>query len=230
MTAAPRLLIFDVDGTLSDSQAHILASMSDAFAAVGEPLPPRAAVLGIVGLSLEVAIPRLAPHLDDAQHAAMVEGYRAGFRTRRETGGVAATPLYDGMAEVVRSLAADPATLLGVATGKSMRGLMALLEGHDLRQHFVTLQVADHHPSKPHPSMLLTAMAETGVGPDRSVMIGDTSFDMDMARAAGMAGLAVAWGYPPPAELHAATAHVATAQDIPAAIDRLIGPAGQGAA
>ncbi|MGR3455880.1 HAD-IA family hydrolase [Pseudooceanicola sp.] len=218
----PRLVIFDVDGTLSDSQGHILAAMADAFAAVGQPLPPRAVVLSIVGLSLEVAIARLAPDLSPAEHTAMIAGYRAGFRSRREAGGVAATPLYPGIREVVEGLAAQPHTVLGIATGKSMRGLEALLDGHGLRRHFVTMQVADHHPSKPHPSMLMTAMADTGIGPERSVMIGDTSFDMDMARAAGMAGIAVGWGYHPARELGSATMHVATAAELPGAVDAVL--------
>lgn len=218
----PRLVIFDVDGTLADSQGHILEAMQDAFAAVDRPLPPREVVLGIVGLSLEVAMPRLAPDLDAGAHAAMVAGYRAGFRARREAGGVAATPLYPGIREVVEVLASQEQTVLSIATGKSMRGLEALLSGHGLRQHFLTVQVADHHPSKPHPSMLLTAMAETGIGPERSVMIGDTSFDMDMARAAGMPGIAVGWGYHPARELGAATAHAARAADLPGAIDAVL--------
>lgn len=218
----PRLVIFDVDGTLSDSQGHILASMEDAFAAVGRPLPPREVVLSIVGLSLEVAMPRLAPDLTPEQHEAMVAGYRAGFKSRREAGGVAATPLYPGIREAVEVLAAQEHTVLAIATGKSMRGLEALLDGHGLRQHFFTMQVADHHPSKPHPSMLLTAMAETGIGPERSVMIGDTSFDMDMARAARMPGISVGWGYHPVSELGAASAHVTTAAELPGAVDAVL--------
>ncbi|OWU84010.1 HAD family hydrolase [Oceanicola sp. 22II-s10i] len=221
MTGA-RLVIFDVDGTLSDSQGHILASMRDAFDAVGAPLPPREVVLSIVGLSLEVAIPRLAPQLDAAAHQAMVDGYRAGFRRRREAGGVSATPLYDGMAQLVTELAAEPETLLAVATGKSMRGLRALLEGNGLEKHFVSLQTADNHPSKPHPAMLLSAMADAGVGPERSVMIGDTSFDMDMARAAGMRGIAVGWGYHPETELASATTLARSAAELRNAIDTLL--------
>lgn len=220
--SAPRLVIFDVDGTLSDSQGHILASMADAYAVVGAPMPPREVVLSIVGLSLEVAIPRLAPQLGPAEHAAMIEGYRAGFRRRREEGGVAAAPLYDGMLGVVEELATQPETLLAVATGKSMRGLRALLEGHGLDRYFISLQTADHHPSKPHPSMLLAAMSDAGIGPERSVMIGDTSFDMDMARAAGMRGIAVGWGYHPASELGSATARVGQVGELTGLIDTLL--------
>jgi len=91
---------------------------------------------------------------------------------------------------------------LGVATGKSQRGLDALIAAHDL-DCFVTRQVADHHPSKPHPSMVLTALAETGVDARHAVMIGDTSFDMDMGRAAGVTTIAVDWGYHPSERLQA---------------------------
>jgi len=217
-----RLVVFDVDGTLSDSQAHILAAMTSAFASVDLAPPPRAAILSIVGLSLEVAIPRLAPDLDETSHIAIVAGYRDSFRRNRLLTGPASTPLYPGIRAVVETLAAQPETILGIATGKSLRGLEALLDGHGLRRHFLTVQVADHHPSKPHPSMLLAAMAETGIGPDRAVMIGDTTFDMDMARTAGMQAIGVGWGYHPPAELHAAGALAARAEDLPGLIDRMV--------
>ncbi len=195
-----RLVVFDVDGTLVDSQALILGAMAAAFDAVGAPLPPRAQVLGIVGLSLPVAMARLAP---DADGAALVAAYRdAFFRMRlRDT-----APLYPGALNTLDALARDPAVLLGIATGKSRRGLEALLDAHGLAGRFVTVQTADDHPSKPHPSMLARAMADTGVEPAQAVMVGDTSFDMDMARAAGMAAIGVGWGYHPAADLHAAGA------------------------
>lgn len=221
---APRLVIFDVDGTMSDSQGHILAAMADAFAAVGAPLPAREVVLSIVGLSLEVAIARLAPEVPEADRDRMVAAYRAGFRDRRIAGGAASSPLFPGIAELIAELSADPATVLGIATGKSLRGAEALLDGHGLRRHFVTLQVADHHPSKPHPSMLLAAMAETGIGSARAVMIGDTSFDMEMARAAGMRSISVGWGYHPETELSAASLHVGRVSDLASAIDSLLAP------
>src|SRR5690606_20864312 len=96
--------------------------------------------------------------------------------------------------------------LLGAATGKSRRGLRATFDSHDLHRHFSTLQCADDHPSKPHPSMLLAALAETGAAPGRAVMIGDTEYDIQMGRAAGMATIGVAWGYHAPARLSAAGA------------------------
>ena len=201
----PRLVVFDVDGTLVDSQGDILASMRSAFDGVGVPAPGRAEVLGIVGLSLEVAMPRLAPSLRAADHARLVEGYKAAYMQLRATKGASlSSPLYPGALDLLHTLHADPATLLGVATGKSRRGLDKLLLGHGLTNMFVTRQVADHHPSKPNPSMLYTAMSEVGVQPQAAVMIGDTEFDMEMARAAGMAAIGVSWGYHPRRRLAAA--------------------------
>jgi phosphoglycolate phosphatase len=98
--------------------------------------------------------------------------------------------------------------LLGMATGKSRRGVAAILERFGLVSHFVTVQTADTHPSKPDPSMLLKAMAETGVRPADTVMIGDTTFDIEMARAAGAGAIGVAWGYHPVVALEKAGAHV----------------------
>ena len=106
-----------------------------------------------------------------------------------------ASPLYPGARAVQEPLQAVPDILVGAATGKSRRGLDKLLEGHGLTSMFVTQQVADFHPSKPHPAMLQAALAETGVDLANAVMIGDTSFDMEMAQAAGMASIGVSWGY-----------------------------------
>lgn len=202
MSADLRLVIFDVDGTLVDSQADILAAMALAFEAVDLPAPDRGTVLGIVGLSLEVAMVRLAP---DADHARMVQAYKDAYMTlRAETGAAQSSPLYPGARATLERLRSIPDVLLGVATGKSKRGLDKLIEAHGLEDMFVTRQVADFHPSKPHPSMIRQAMAEAGTEPGRTVMIGDTSFDMEMAAAAGVRGLGVSWGYHPVTALTAA--------------------------
>jgi len=199
MSAAPRLVIFDVDGTLVDSQVSILTAMRAAFAQAGLESPPAARILSIVGLSLDQAIWQLVPEQDDATRAALVASYKEAFRVRRlaDTSGQDA-PLYPGARTALDRLAGQSDVVLGVATGKSRRGLDALIERHDLHHVFATRQVADDHPSKPHPAMILAAMAETGCAPTNTVMIGDTSFDMDMAQAAGVAGIAVTWGYHAP--------------------------------
>jgi phosphoglycolate phosphatase len=220
MTADPRLVVFDVDGTLIDSQDHILAAMDHAFAATGATLPAREAVLSIVGLSLPVAVERLVPHLPDGTRADIVAAYKASFGQLRAR---TLSPLFPGAAEALRALRARPEVMLGVATGKSRRGLSHILDAHGLNAHFVTTQVADDHPSKPHPSMLLAALAETGTEAARAVMIGDTTFDIEMGLAAGMATVGVAWGYHPVAELAAAGADTVIARfdDLVPALDDL---------
>lgn len=202
MSAPLRLIVFDVDGTLVDSQADILAAMAHAFERADHPLPARDTVLGIVGLSLDVAMTRLAPELDAARHGRMVDWYKEAYiALRAEAGAAQSSPLYPGALEAIEALHGVPEILLGVATGKSRRGLDKLLEAHDLRRYFVTQQVSDHHPSKPHPAMLQAALSETGVSVADAVMIGDTSFDMMMAGAAGVRALGVDWGYHPAEEL-----------------------------
>ena len=196
MSAPLRLILFDVDGTLADSQGAITGAMTDAFASAGMVPPARQAMLSVVGLSLDLVMHRLAPEADAATHTALAEGYKASYMAARQAAGPAHSPLYPGAREALEELHAVPEYLLGVATGKSQRGLDALIAAHGLNC-FVTRQVADHHPSKPHPSMVLTAMEETGVAPEHTVMIGDTSYDIDMGRAAGVATIAVDWGFHP---------------------------------
>ncbi|MBO9398084.1 HAD-IA family hydrolase [Shimia sp. R9_2] len=200
-----KLVIFDVDGTLVDSQGLIVTSMCQAFAEEGLQAPAREAILGIVGLSLDVAVFKLLPECALEQRSRLVDGYKAAYMHLRASQGAAqSSPFYPGAYEALTRLRARDDVLLGVATGKSRRGLDKLIAGHGLEGYFVTTQVADDHPSKPHPSMIETAMLETGVAAAETVMIGDTSFDMDMAAAAGVTGLGVRWGYHDVARLGAA--------------------------
>jgi phosphoglycolate phosphatase len=189
-----RLAVFDCDGTLVDSQANICAACERAFEASGLIPPPRAAIRRIVGLSLVEAMRVLLPEAGDDTHRALAERYKTTFRAMRTDGTLTDEPLFDGIAEVLRNLVED-GWLLGVATGKSDRGLAHILEHHGITDRFVTLQTADRHPSKPDPAMLRAAMAEAGANPQETAMIGDTSFDMAMARAAGARAVGVAWGY-----------------------------------
>lgn len=213
-----RLAVFDCDGTLVDGQAAICETMEEAFAEAGLPAPERPHIRRIVGLSLPQAMRTLAPDADDAVHAALVDAYKTSFRARRVSGALE-EPLFDGIASLVQRLAED-GWHLGVATGKSHRGLTACLTQHGLIEHFVTLQTADHHPSKPHPAMLEQALAEAGVDPAQAVMVGDTTFDMEMGRAAGVRAIGVGWGYHEEAELIAAGA-VSVALDV-GALERCI--------
>ncbi|OZB19985.1 MAG: HAD family hydrolase [Rhodobacterales bacterium 34-62-10] len=222
MTDRLRLVIFDVDGTLVDSQADILGAMAASFAMQGLDVPAREAVLSIVGLSLTEAMARLVPDLPEALRDALVAGYKQSYmRSRLDSDTRQTSPLYPRARDVLDLLSAQSHTLLGVATGKSQRGLDALIASHGLEGLFVTRQVADHHPSKPHPSMLLTALRETGVDPADAVMVGDTSYDMDMARAAGIRGIGVSWGYHAPATLTAASCVIDSFDELPARLEEL---------
>ena len=200
-----RLAVFDCDGTLVDSQANICRAMEVAFDRAALPPPPRAAIRRIVGLSLVEAVAALLPDADDATHRALALDYKHVFRQLRTDGGLEDEPLFDGIGEVLQTLAAR-GWVLGVATGKSDRGLAHVLDVHGLSGRFATLQTADRHPSKPDPAMLLAAMRDTGA--TETAMIGDTSFDMAMARAAGARAVGVAWGYHTVADLAAGGADV----------------------
>jgi phosphoglycolate phosphatase len=217
-----KLVVFDMDGTLIDSQAMIVAAMNGAWTAEGLDPPPRAATLSIVGLSLPQAMARLAPQLSQERRERLVAGYKVEFSGLRAT---ELAPLYPGARAALEALAGQDDVLLGIATGKSRRGLVHVLDAHGLSGFFVTLQVADDHPSKPDPSMLYAALRETGAA--RAVMVGDTTFDMDMAAGAGLPGLGVGWGYHPAADLTASGAVVVLDQfdQLPGALDTLWGQA-----
>jgi phosphoglycolate phosphatase len=199
-----RLAIFDCDGTLVDGQASICLAMEESFMRAGLRPPPRERTRRVVGLSLVEAMETLLSEATPELHRSLAEDYKKTFQRMRGRGEVV-EPLYDGIPELLDALEAD-GWLLGVATGKSDRGLSLCLACHGLSHRFVTLQTADRHPSKPHPSMIEAALADAGAEAGASMMIGDTSFDMAMAKAAGVAAIGVAWGYHSPEELKAAGA------------------------
>jgi phosphoglycolate phosphatase len=190
-----KLILLDCDGTIVDSQHMIVAAMELAFAAAGLLPPPRAEILSVVGLSLMPAVTRLLPIGTEAKIAEqIVDAYKQGFQTlRRDPANH--EPLYPGAREAILALAGRDDVVLGVATGKSRRGVDVLFEREGLHPHFVTIQTADDHPSKPDPSMILRALTETSTTADACVMVGDTTYDMHMAAAAGVAALGVGWGY-----------------------------------
>ncbi|MXO88882.1 HAD-IA family hydrolase [Altererythrobacter aestuarii] len=214
-----RLAVFDCDGTLSDGQAAVCRSMEIAFSQAGLPAPDLGQVRRIVGLSLPQAIRSLAPGAAQDQQNVVLEAYKQAFRAARLDGSLH-EPLFPGMAELVRSLHGR-GWMLGVATGKSDRGLKSTLATNGLLDFFTTLQTADRHPSKPHPSMLHTAMEEALARPENTVMIGDTVFDMECAVAAGTGAIGVAWGYHEADELRSAgaTAIAASARELEELLD-----------
>ncbi len=200
-----RLALFDCDGTLVDSQHNICLCMEDAFTRASLIAPSRSDIRRIVGLSLFQAVQILIPGESEARIAQVAEDYKNAFRRLRGKG-LVDEPLFDGITSCLDALEAD-GWLLGVATGKSDRGLALCLQHHGIRERFITLQTADRHPSKPHPSMIHQAMADAGASPETTVMIGDTSFDMAMGVTAGARSLGVDWGYHEPHELIAAGAY-----------------------
>jgi phosphoglycolate phosphatase len=199
-----KLVIFDIDGTLVDSQHLICGAVHQVYDRHGLPKPSRERVLALVGLSLTDTFTRLA---DGAAHPveAMVESYRDAFQTLRARPN-SMEPLYPGAEEAIVRLAKRDDIALGIATGKSLRGIEVVLGHHKLLSHFTTVQCADTAPSKPDPGMVMNAMRDTGRSADDTVLIGDSIYDMQMAKAAGARAIGVAWGYHPPADLTAAGA------------------------
>lgn len=204
-----KLAVFDCDGTLIDSQVNIIRAMASSFQRHGMAPPPDHATRRIVGLSLVEAMQALLPDAGHDLHLSLAEDYKTAFQRLRADKALDAEPLYPGIRDLLDALAGD-GWLLAVATGKSDRGLKLALEHHGIHDLFISLQTADRHPSKPHPSMLHAALADAGVGHDKAVMIGDTIFDIAMGQAAGVTGIGVDWGYHEADELmEAGAAHVA---------------------
>jgi phosphoglycolate phosphatase len=184
-----KLIVFDWDGTLMDSEGRILDCMQGAFGDLG--LPPREPqeVREVIGLGLEEAVAVLLPDAEPDLRRLLAGHYRQ--RYLGELG--MPTPLFPGAAEVVAQLAAQ-GYLLAVATGKGRRGLNRALESSGLGPLFHATRCPDEAPSKPHPGMLEQLMEELGVEPRDTLMVGDTEYDMQMARNAGARALAVGYG------------------------------------
>jgi len=215
-----KLIIFDCDGTLVDSQHAICAAMEHAFRSLDLPPPSRREILGVVGLSLAQVFAVLAGDHSESVQADLARLYRADYPGKRE-GVTGHDPLYDGISEAVHSLAGRNDTVLGIATGKSRRGVARILDREGWHRHFLTVQTADDHPSKPHPSMILRAMSEAGAEPASTLMVGDTTYDMEMAFNAKVGAIGVGWGYHEPQRLVLAGAHAvaATGESLLATID-----------
>ncbi len=217
-----KLVLFDCDGTLVDSQHVIVEAMRRAFTRAGLLVPPRADVLSIVGLSLVEAMRALGKDAPDFPAEALADLYRNAFHELRAEAGFV-EPLFPGIKAALDRLSARADVVLGIATGKSQRGVAAVLRHHGLEGRFLTIQTADDAPSKPHPAMVLQAAAATGIAPEAAMLIGDTSFDMVMARAAGARAIGVTWGYHPAEHLVEAGAErlVDHAEDLLPAMEQL---------
>jgi phosphoglycolate phosphatase len=200
-----KLVIFDCDGTIVDSQAGIVLSMDHAFKSLGLKPPSRAETLAVVGLSLPEAFSMLAPGAEYETKVELAERYKAAFRELNHDPSETEI-LYDGARATIEDLSSAEDIVLGIATGKSRRGVDRLFDREGWHKCFATIQTADDHPSKPNPSMILKAMAETGASKAETVMIGDTTYDIQMARAAGVGSIGVTWGYHDREELEEAEA------------------------
>lgn len=187
-----RLALFDVDGTLVDSQNLIVEAQRIAFAAHDMEAPSRERALSVVGLSLIEAFTTLAG--EKAPLESLAREYRNAFFTLRQDE-TKAEPFFPGALDIVRRLSERDDVVLGLATGKSRRGVAHVLERAGWENVFATVQTADDNASKPAPDMVLAALAETGVAPGLALMVGDTTYDIRMARAAGARAIGVAWGY-----------------------------------
>lgn len=195
-----RLAVFDCDGTLVDSQANILRAMHSSFQRLGLPDPDPHAVRRVVGLSLVEAMQMLLPDADAGLHERLAEDYKLAFQRLRADRKLDPEPLFEGIEALLGELEAE-GWLLAVATGKSDRGLKLCLEHHGIERRFISLQTADRHPSKPHPSMLLKCLEEAGVEAGEACIIGDTVFDVSMGVNANVRAIGVDWGYHDGAEL-----------------------------
>lgn len=184
-------IVFDCDGTLTDSHHVIVAAMLRAFSALNMATPSDLAVRKVIGLSLPVAIAKLALDTGSAQQDALVEAYKDAFVAIRQSGDLKET-LYPGVKACLQGLK-EAGAVLGIATGKSKRGLDFLIEAHGLRHFFDSFQCADGNLSKPHPQMLEKAIFEMAADPSHTVMVGDSPYDIQMAVAAGVRGIGVSW-------------------------------------
>ncbi len=200
-----KLIIFDFDGTLVDSRSLILESHRLVFSEFRLPLPAPAECLSLVGKTLDLILAQLVG--PEAPIRDMVRAYDLLLPRLRADPQFAEKP-FDGIAELLRDLSSAPNTMLGMATGHTSLTLAPALAALQWREFFRTIQAADMAPSKPHPAMLLQALEATGVPPEDAIFVGDTTYDMEMARAAKVRAMGVGWGYHSTEQLVAAGAQV----------------------
>jgi len=205
MSTPLRLVIFDLDGTIVDSQANIVRAVKEVASALDVPPPPLSQIPLVIGLSLDEALLRLFPDIDLETHQRMDVTYSEIFKRLRSSPAYS-EPLFPGTLEALDALT-DEGFLLGIATGKAQRGVDYLLKRHGLEGRFVTSQTPDTAPGKPHPGMIHNALKGAGVDAENAVMIGDTSFDIQMAQAANVKSIGVSWGNHPAEDLVQAGAH-----------------------
>ncbi len=182
------LIAFDWDGTLFDSTAIIVRSIQDAVRDVGGTVPTDEAAAWVIGMALPQALAHAAPDVPSERYTELGNRYRYHYLQHQDD-----LSLFDGVLPMLEGLRTR-GHLLAVATGKSRRGLDQVLHQVQLRGMFDGSRTADETAGKPHPLMLQELMAEFGVEPERLLMIGDTTHDLAMARAAGCASVGVGYG------------------------------------
>lgn len=187
-----KLLIFDWDGTLADSIGRIVESMHVSADRSGFSRCDDSAVKGIIGLGLPEAIRTLYPEIDDEQLVTFRQHYADHYIALDAE----PSPLFDGVVQSLESFRVE-GYRLAVATGKARRGLDRVLKAHGWEEYFDITRAADETASKPHPLMLEEILAHCGVGARQALMVGDSSFDLLMARNAGMDSVAVSYGAQP---------------------------------
>jgi phosphoglycolate phosphatase len=217
-----RLVIFDADGTLINSRAIILEGIRLVFVEFGYPVPPVDATLTTIGLSLDLLFAELLDRPVDEEIKAMSLSYKKRSSELQKIPELHSR-LYDGIDNIIHKLSEQPETLLAIATGKSRRGLINMIDAYGYRDKFIVSRTADDCPSKPHPAMILECCEFAGCEMAQSVMIGDSSYDMQMAIQAGAKAIGVSWGYQPVCALEKSGAHAIVDQprDIPDAIDEI---------
>lgn len=199
-----KLIIFDFDGTLVDSRALIWESHRIVFSEFRLPLPLPADSLALVGKTLDVILAQLAGATAPIRD--MVKAYDLLLPQLRADPAFAETP-FDGIDKLLQDLSSRPDVALGMATGHTSLTVAPALAALQWQDYFRTIQAADMAPSKPHPAMLLQALAATGVKPEDAIFVGDTTYDMEMAHAAKVRSIGVGWGYHGPERLAAAGAY-----------------------
>jgi phosphoglycolate phosphatase len=202
----PSLVLFDCDGTLMDSHISIVRAMQKAFCSCGLAEPPARAVFDVIGLSLGRALDQLAGNTHLAEN--IKQAYRDHYRAAEHE-----LKLYPDVRETLQALR-QRGYWLGVVTGKSMAGLLRVLDAFDLQDYFCVLRTADCCNSKPHPAMVLECMAEMGVEAAQTCVVGDALFDIQMAQSAGVSALGVSFGVSGSEELKHAGAQ-AVVNDFP---------------
>jgi phosphoglycolate phosphatase len=192
MADQPTLIVFDFDGTLVDSRKLILEAHRVVFSQFGLRLPSERESLSLIGRSLDLVLLELGGA--QAPVDKMVAAYDRVLPSLRVEPAFAEVP-FDGAAELLLRLATTSGVRLGIATGHVSRAIIPALAKFGWQNFFCTLQTADKAPSKPHPGMLIQALSDAQTTAGNAIMVGDTAFDMEMAKAAGVRGIGVSWGY-----------------------------------